>query len=56
MRDAVERGQAFLKAARQRRFDVIFLGERLTATSIVGGLVIVAGVVLANTELFRRSK
>ena len=37
-------------------FAVIFPGERLTATSIVGGLVIVAGVVLANTELFRRLK
>ena len=37
-------------------FAVIFLGERLTTASIVGGLVIVAGVVLANTELFRRSK
>ena len=37
-------------------FAVIFLGERLTTASIVGGLVIVAGVVLANTELFRRLK
>ena len=37
-------------------FAVIFLGERLTVASIVGGLVIVTGVVLANTELFRRSK
>ena len=37
-------------------FAVIFLGERLTATGIVGGLVIVTGVVLANTELFRRLK
>ena len=37
-------------------FAVIFLGERLTTASIVGGLVIVTGVVLANTELFRRSK
>lgn len=34
-------------------FAVIFLGERLTAASIVGGPVIIAGVVLANTELFR---
>ena len=37
-------------------FAVIFLGESLTTASIVGGLVIVAGVVLANTELFRRLK
>ena len=37
-------------------FAVIFLGERLTTASIVGGLVIITGVVLANTELFRRSK
>ena len=37
-------------------FAVIFLGERLTVASIVGGLGIVTGVVLANTELFRRSK
>ena len=37
-------------------FAVIFLGERLTTASIVGGLVIVAGVVLANTEMFRRLK
>ena len=37
-------------------FAVIFLGEKLTATSIVGGLVIITGVVLANTELFRRLK
>ena len=37
-------------------FAVIFLGENLTTASIVGGLVIVAGVVLANTELFRRLK
>lgn len=35
-------------------FAVIFLGESLTTASIVGGLVIVAGVVLANTEMFRR--
>lgn len=34
-------------------FAVIFLGETLTAASIVGGPVIIAGVVLANTELFR---
>ena len=34
----------------------IFLGESLTTASIVGGLVIVAGVVLANTEMFRRLK
>ena len=37
-------------------FAVIFLGERLTTASIVGGLVIVAGVMLANTEMFRRLK
>ena len=37
-------------------FAVVFLGERLTATSIIGGLVIITGVVLANTELFRRWK
>ena len=37
-------------------FAVIFLGESLTTASIVGGLVIVAGVVLANTEMFRRLK
>ena len=37
-------------------FAVIFLGERLTAVSMVGGLVIITGVVLANTELFRRLK
>ena len=37
-------------------FAVIFLGESLTTASIVGGLVIVAGVVLVNTEMFRRLK
>ena len=37
-------------------FAVVFLGERLTTTSIIGGLVIITGVVLANTELFRRWK
>ena len=35
-------------------FAVSFLGEKLSATSVAGGFAIIVGVVVANTELFRR--
>ncbi len=35
-------------------FAVLFLGEKLSAASVVGGLAIIVGVVVANAELLRR--